>query len=253
MATLVAPSEKKLLSEPIQVKDDGSAGEFEAVFSTLDVIDHDGDIVKSSAINEGQMVPILWSHNQSDMPIGVGVISVQANKAIIKGTFIDSAVGRDARATVLATKGLQELSWGFRVKESGHENVNGQPVRVITETETHEVSFVLKGAGLGTGVRSVKNQTSFTDQIKDTRAAVEDLLKRVNARVELRAKDDRDIGKDAAEALSGFAEAMLQASSQVQEVIDGIVGDTDGSVDEVMDEMRRLRGRHVRQESLARY
>ena len=54
----------KTLSAPLTLKD-GDIGEFEAVFSTFDVVDLDGDIVKRSAITEGQKIPLLWGDRKS--------------------------------------------------------------------------------------------------------------------------------------------------------------------------------------------
>ena len=240
----------KALLAPVEFKS-GMDGEFEAVFSTFGVIDKDGDIVKESAIESGLTLPVMWSHEVWERPVGIGKVSKEGNRAIIKGQFIDSTAGRDARATVMATKDIQELSWGFKILESSDETHEGQRVRVIEKTDPHEVSFVLRGAGEGTGIRRVKSSISLIEQVQKTRDAVAELLKRVDARVELRASEGRVISKDAADELSGFAEVIEAAGGQVREILDGYAGSTEAPPADVMLELQRLRGRYLRGESLA--
>ena len=237
-----ATHQTKDLRSPNEFKAEGTQGEVEAIFSTFDVVDKDGDIVKSSAITEGQEVPILWSHSVLDAPIGVGVVSKSADQAIIKGQFIDSTAGRDARATVMATKGIQELSWGFRIKNSGQENHEGESVRVITEADVHEVSFVLRGAGEGTGVRDVKASKRFKDQIKETRASVDDLVGRAKSLADLRAQDGRKISDEVSEELSGVATLLQEAAGGLRDLLNA-PAPTD---DDIVADLRQLRATFVR-------
>ena len=240
---MVATQTKELRSS-IQFKNEhGVDGEFEAVFSTFDVVDKDGDIVKASAITQGQEVPILWSHDTFGMPIGIGKISIQADKAIITGSFIDSRAGQDARTTIKATKAIQELSWGFKVLESHFDNVNGEPVRFIDKTDTHEVSFVLRGAGEGTGIRDVKTSTTFKDQIVATQASVTDLVDRAKSLADLRAQDGRKISDEIQEGLSGVATMFREAAGGLEEILNTPAPLTG---EDVTQELRQLRAAFTR-------
>ena len=239
---MVMTAETKALRSVVEIKADGVEGEFEAVFSTFNVIDKGDDIVRSSAVTEGQEVPILWSHNIFDMPVGIATISKTGDKAIVKGSFIDSSAGRDARATIMATKGVMELSWGFRVTDFKMETHEGRPVRIIEKTDTHEVSFVLRGEGEETGIRSVKGRSSskFTDQIEETRASVVDLVKRAESLAELRAKDGRTISDEISEKLAELVELFGESAGGLTAAI------TEATSEDVSAELVEMRDRFTR-------
>ena len=144
---------------PLELKQSGAdAGSFRAVFSTFGIVDSDGEIVESSAIADGLELPVMWAHGHIDMPVAVGKVQVVGNQAFIDGVFIDSDQGRNARATVLATRTVQELSWAFEILEAHEETRDGETVRVITRTKPIEVSFVLRGANPATAVVDVKRE-----------------------------------------------------------------------------------------------
>ena len=161
---------QKTFTSPLTFKSDSDqSGTFEAVFSTFDEVDLDGDIVRRSAIKDGQSLPILWGHDAYSMPVATGVVKTTETQAIIRGKFIDSSSGKEALATVRATKDMQELSWGFVVTESKELQEDGRTTgREITGTSPLEVSFVLRGAGK-TGVLGIKGHTSLAEQIGHTR------------------------------------------------------------------------------------
>src|SRR5688572_30413232 len=87
------------------------AGSVEAVFSTADVIDSDGDRVLSSAFQDGQRVPLVWAHDWA-RPVGRGIVRVEPLRAVFAGEFfLNTTWGKDAHGTV---KGLGELqNWSF--------------------------------------------------------------------------------------------------------------------------------------------
>lgn len=131
-------------------------GQLEAVFSVFDVVDSDGDVVKSTAIPDGQELPLVWAHNW-EMPIGKGVISNTGKEAIFKGHFfLDTDWGRNAYNTVKGMGTLQEYSWGFKVLEEEKGSSGGRAVNNITKTEPFEVSPVLVGANRETYTIAVK-------------------------------------------------------------------------------------------------
>lgn len=140
-------------SEPITEE-----GYLEAVFSVFDVVDSDGDVVKSSAIEDGIEIPLVWAHDWQK-PIGKGIIVNDGKKAIFKGNFfLNSTWGRDAYETVKAMDSLQQYSWGFQVLEESKGELNGKVVNDITKTEAFEVSPVLIGANRETETLLVKQQ-----------------------------------------------------------------------------------------------
>lgn len=207
----------------ITLKDDDS-GSFELAFSPTDKIDLDGDIVRREAIPDGIRLPLLQGHKQQEMAVGVGVVSHSDTHAILKGSFIDSTAGRDARNTVKATADIQELSWGFSIKEANNIKVDGQDVREITKTIPHEVSLVLRGAaGIGnTGVLAVKDDSGlkFASEGETVRAAVVAFKGRADALAALRAEEDRE--------LSAAAKAsLLEVAADLEELIPSLKGLTE--------------------------
>lgn len=174
------------------------SGEFSLAFSPIDVIDLDGDIVRREAIPDGIKLPLLQGHMQHERAVGVGVVSHTDTHAILTGSFIDSTAGKDAHATVKATADIQELSWGFSIKEANAIAIEGKQVREITATQPHEVSLVLRGAaGPGqTGVIAVKTadeSLKFASEGETVLAAVLAFKGRADALAALRANDGREL------------------------------------------------------------
>lgn len=142
--------------------DDAPEGSLRAVFSTFDVADRDGDIVRASAFKDGQEVPMVWAHDWSK-PVGKGVVRVEKSRAVFDGQFfLGTSWGRDAYESVKQMGSLQEYSWGFRVTET---QPNKQiPGYDITAAEVFEVSPVLVGANQYTETLAVKgDRYVFTD------------------------------------------------------------------------------------------
>ena len=213
---------QKTFTSPLLLKDlakDGrDTGEFEAVFSTFDEVDLDGDIVRRSAIKDGQSLPILWGHDAYSMPVATGVVKTTETQAIIEGKFIDSSSGKDALATVRATKDMQELSWGFVVTESKEIQEDGRTTgREITGTSPLEVSFVLRGAGK-TGVLGIKGHTSLAEQIGHTRVAVQATVDRAKAVARMRFDNGETLGPRSAVALADLAKDF----KELDELIEGL-------------------------------
>lgn len=145
----------KSVRVPLTLKD-GQEGNLQAVFSVFNEVDSDGDVVLASAFQDGQAVPLVWSHKW-DMPVGKGVIRVEPNRAIFDGQFfIDTAAGKDAYLTVKNMGDLQEYSWGFRVLDSSFGELDGKQVRYIQRAEVFEVSPTLVGANRNTHTLAIK-------------------------------------------------------------------------------------------------
>ena len=146
-------SSTKHLTTDVEYKDDGDTGSVVARFSTFDIIDREGDVVRASAFTDGQEVAMTWAH-QWDKPIGKGVVRVAKDHARFEGTFFPTAAGQEARAAVKAMGNLQQYSWGFRVLETQpNDQIRGYD---ITKAEIFEVSPVLVGANQHTATIAVK-------------------------------------------------------------------------------------------------
>ncbi len=153
---------KQILSSESNLNNEGY---LEAIFSVFDVVDRDGDVVKSTAIKDGIEVPLVWSHDWSK-PIGKGTITNDGKKAIFKGTFfLDTQLGSEAYKTVKNMGTLQEYSWGFNVKSQEKGTVGNQTVNLITDAEVFEVSPVLVGANQHTETIEIKTQKMYVESV----------------------------------------------------------------------------------------
>lgn len=159
------------MSEPIRKAmksvdlKDGNSGDVEAVFATLDVIDHDGDVLRKSAFTDGAPVVIsAYGHRShfGDLPLGKGRIVMTDTEAKMVGRFfLDTTHGRDAFTTIKNLSDddqLQEWSFSLRDVESHTEQVGGRDANVITRVSVKEVSPVLEGAGIDTRTLVAKTE-----------------------------------------------------------------------------------------------
>jgi HK97 family phage prohead protease len=137
------------------------AGKVTVVFSTLGVVDHDGDVTLPGAFTDGQKVRISAYNHASwgpgGLPVGKGAIREDGNSAIFDGQFFTNTdAGRETFETVKAMGDLQEWSFGFDVLDGGPGTFQGDTVNFLRKLTVHEVSPVLLGAGIGTRTVSAK-------------------------------------------------------------------------------------------------
>jgi prohead serine protease len=162
--------ERKSLPGGFEIKD-AEKGIVTAVFSTMNVRDHDGDYTRDTAFTDGAPVVIsAYGHKSWDgtPPVGKGVIRVKGKKAVLEGQFfMNTAAGRDTFETVkeLAADGLGEWSYGFDVEEHSYGKEGDQPVRYLDRLKVYEVSPVLRGAGINTRTLTTKGR-DVTDDAK---------------------------------------------------------------------------------------
>ncbi len=150
----------KTYRAPVEFKVDSDGvdtGAFRAVFATLDVVDHDGDITVKGAFPEGQEVIVEpWNHDYQ-LPVGKATIHEDDERAWVDGTFLlNTSGGRDHYETVKALGPLTEWSYTFRIIDGTSEERNGERVRVLRKLDVAGVSPVTRGAGLGTGTIAIK-------------------------------------------------------------------------------------------------
>lgn len=159
----------------IEVKD-AEQGQIEAVFSTFNKIDHDGDVTLPGAFEDGAAVRIsAYGHSSwmGALPVGKGTIKTTKDDARLVGQFfMDTPHGRDTFSTVKGLGDLAEFSYGFDVQGTGSpedlpEELQGAE-RVLTKLKVHEVSPVLLGAGIDTRLVTAKGgQLLLLDEQKN--------------------------------------------------------------------------------------
>lgn len=152
-----------------ELKADGEEqGRLRAKFTTFDIEDSYGDIVRREALTDydGAEVLLCWGHDWTK-PIGKGVIKVLDDHAIWDGHFwLDTIDGLEAFKKVKNAGAKQEYSWGFKVKEAKpilDKEEDGDffywfgPIEIL-KAEPIEVSPVLIGANPQTGTLSLKDR-----------------------------------------------------------------------------------------------
>ena len=205
-------------SKSIQLKVD-ETGKVSATVATFGVMDHDGDVVESTAFTPGQEVAIVWSHDW-DRPVGKGFIEVTATEAIFNGSFFMETVdGQESYKTVKAMGTLQEWSWGFHTEKCNWEQQDDQMIRHLIETEIYEVSPVLKGAGMGTRTLMLKGRQSLEQQIKAVLEDVDLLGERVRSLKGLRKEDGREIGEERSTQIKELATDLRKTADSLEECV----------------------------------
>lgn len=155
---------------------DEQKGEVEAVFSTLDVIDKDGDVTRPGAFGDQDVRISAYNHQSWNdvLPVGKGTIAEHGNEAIMRGRFfLGTQAGKDHFETIRELKELMEWSYGFDVLEKAdgkwpEGDENGQAVRFLKQLKVHEVSPVILGAGMDTRTLSAKGANKGAIQYQHT-------------------------------------------------------------------------------------
>lgn len=203
---------------------DAALGTVQAVFATLNVVDHDGDVTLPGAFKDGAQVVISsYGHKSWDgaLPVGHGVIREVGDEAILDGQFLmDTTHGRDAFSTVkaLSDVGLQEWSYSLQNVTGSFGHVDGQAVHFLEAIDVKEVSPVLVGAGIGTRTLATKSAGQrFGEHIAQVMADVNGLIERLRDVVTLRAEKGKTISDETAGHLDEVRQA-LKALTDLLEV-----------------------------------
>lgn len=159
---------KKSFASGVKINS-AAEGKVSAVFSTFDVVDKDGDVTTPDAIQDGaEFVVSAYGHTSwaGELPVGKGVIRTTKSEAIADMEFfMDTTQGRDTYNAVagLAKSGLGEWSYGFDILDATPGVFDGVEVRMLTALKVHEVSPVLRGAGVNTRTLAVKSAEGKSD------------------------------------------------------------------------------------------
>lgn len=152
---------------PVQLKVvDEAQGQVQAVFSTLNVVDHDGDVTLPGAFGNQNVRISAYNHTSwaGALPVGKGTISEVGDEAILNGQFFMNIPA--ARDTFLTVKALDdpamEWSYGYDVLERSQgkwpqDDANGEDVQFLKKLKVFEVSPVLLGAGIDTRTLAAKS------------------------------------------------------------------------------------------------
>jgi len=147
----------KTFKATLEIKGDGESGEVEAVFATLNVIDHDGDVALPGAFGSQRVVIEPWNHNYQAPPVGKGVIVEEGDEARLKGRFFtDTAGGAEHYRVVKNLEDQQEWSYTFQVLDGDPGKFDGRDVYFLKRLEVIGVGPVTRGAGIATRTVTIK-------------------------------------------------------------------------------------------------
>ncbi len=210
-------TERKTLRASIK---DDEKGIVTAAFAKLGVMDLDGDITLPGAFGTQKVGVSAYGHNSwsGALPIGRGTISEKDGEAVAElKLFMTTENGRDHFEVIKGMGDLQEWSYGFDVKETGEvtEEMRQQGVRrVLKKLKVHEVSPVLRGAGIGTRTTAVKCEscganvpTEKGDAMATKNTELGSLLKQL--------RDDKELSN------GDLAKSMGVSATIVGQILDG--------------------------------
>lgn len=170
-ARATAETETKAAS-PVLKAD--ATGEFEIRFATKRdaggelVVDHDGDVYADGAIGEQQVLVGCWNHGDA-CPGPAGTATTFETSADIRAKgrlLVETEHGRDEFARWRALGAMAEFSYQFRVLDHDYIPVNGRTVRRLKRLEVISVDLVARGAGIGTGIVSLKSGSACGCPVK---------------------------------------------------------------------------------------
>lgn len=205
----------------LELKDDGEAGVFRAVFSSFNTVDSHGDVALPGAFRESAQVLIgAYNHNGLSLPIGKGVIHSDENLSWVDGRFnLNTQLGRDTYEAVKDAGDLMEWSYVYRPLKVSFGDHDGKHVRFLEEVDVWSVDPVLKGAGVLTGTVAIKSGIPFAEHADAARAAVTAFVERAKSLADLRADDGRTIGAKSAEVIAELRAALAGAEGDLAALI----------------------------------
>lgn len=207
----------------VEIKDE-DRGEVAAVFSTLDVVDSDGDVTLKGAFTDGAPVAIsAYGHRSwaGELPVGKGLIRELSTEAVMEGRFfMDTTKGRDTFLTVKAMSegdSLQEWSYSLDNIKARRGDFEGKQVRFLESIDVTEVSPVLKGAGINTRTLATKSGARFSEHAKSVLTDVDELITRASEVMALRAQKGKSLGDQSADLL----DALSSDLDRLKELLEG--------------------------------
>lgn len=115
----------------------------EGIASVYDVIDKDGELIKTGAFDSqiGKTIPIYVMHNGVGSTVGTVKISQRGSQILVKGELFDNELGKTI--ALAKSKGVQyNLSIGGKRAEYGWEKIGDREVLVTTKGTIREVSII---------------------------------------------------------------------------------------------------------------
>lgn len=148
----------------VELKALDDSGHGLARIATLSAVDSDGDTYAPGAFGR-QWAAIQPAHDGQSVPLGKARVFEAGGEALAELHFnLGTAAGREWHAALKfdldgcweGAPPIQQWSYGFSVRASSRDVREGQRVRVLERLDVHEVSPVLRGAGVATATLALK-------------------------------------------------------------------------------------------------
>ncbi len=173
-------------TKAMTIEEMNEAGKGLARIAVLSAVDHDGDTYLPGAFSwKGgyQWVQILPAHDRWACPLGKARVYEEGDAAFAELNLnLDTEEGRNWHAALkfdLATGNpIQEWSYGFDVLDADFEIRGDARVRKLKRLDVHEVSPVLRGAGIGTrtlGLKGLKGAALKEDHFRALLGGLDEL------------------------------------------------------------------------------
>ena len=222
-----------------------SKGEGSARIAQFNVIDSDGDVTLPGAFGE-QHVNLLPAHDRMAPRLGKGILKEDGSFAVAEFKFNlapEAITAKEWHSSLVFDQKngqpLQEWSYGFNIIDQSFGEFNNQQVRFLKALKVHEISPVLRGAGVGTETLAIKGKNenmSFVQQTKLASASLADVkafIVRSRSLADVKANEGKSLSDDKLETLGLFKTSLDEVLSGYEELMAGI-GDEEKDVDAVM-------------------
>lgn len=208
---------------------DGPEGSFKATFATFNVIDLDGDVTRPGSFEQGKEILVSqYGHQWGSLPAGKATVFADDQKAWVEGQlFLDTTAGLDTYRTLKNVGALQEFSYGFQIVKASPGQFEGKSVRIIERVNPFEVSPVMRGAGISTGLQSIKGAMTLEDEAETALTGVESVIRRYKSLADLRAKEGRTLSAANRARIS----RQLESLAAMQEELSKLLADTEAVAD----------------------
>ena len=209
---------------------DADQGVIHAVFATLNVKDHDGDVTIPGAFEQGaEVVVSSYNHTswQGALPVGKGRIEANDNEAILKAQFfMDTQHGRDTFTTVKELGPLGEWSYGYDVLDQEPGQHKGEKANILKKLRVKEVSPVLIGAGINTQTVYAKSANNATGTMSWNGSTVSPQFNYIK---NLEEYDDEELAKEAERVFKALKDRKLEIPEELASAVreaDSILAET---------------------------
>ncbi len=232
----------------VEIKD-ADKGTVEAVFSTFNAIDADGDVTLPGAFDDGaEWMISAYGHKSWDgaLPVGKGVVRATDTEAVLEGQFfLDTLAGLDTFRVVKNMGPLQEWSYSCSPDKFSYGEFEGKRVRFLEHIKSGgEVSPVMKGAGINTRTTAVKSGLTFVGEAEAVLADLDALTER--------AADVMAKRQNKGKGLGATSVALIEQIDERLKALAMLLGDPEPEPDQpnplhttLLQHIARTRGIHV--------